>query len=236
VAAIVTEPIMCNNGGVMPAPGFLEGLRQRCTARGIMLIFDEVITGFRVGLGGAQGLLGVTPDLAIFSKAMANGMPISCVGGRRDIMDLVAARRVVHAGTFNGNAACVAAALATLDELERDPDRLYAGLFARARRLMEGLRAAAADAGEAVLVQGPGPVFFSLVTSRPDMRSYRDTLDADGAAYARFCAAMLESGIRLVPVGRWYVSLSHTDADVDQTSAAARTAWRQARAAGQERA
>ena len=166
-----------------------------------------------------------------FSKATANGMPISCVGGRRDVMELVADRRVMHAGTFNGNAASVAAALATLDELERDSEALYAQLFARSHRLMDGLRSAAADAGQPLLVQGPGPVFFSLATPRTTTRTYRDTLDADVAVYARFCAAMLDAGIRIMSVGRWYVSFSHTDEDVDRTIAVARSSWRQARAA-----
>src|SRR5207247_4486879 len=115
VAAVLMEPIMCNSGVIFPETGYLQGVRDVCRRPGIVLIFDEVITGFRVHLGGAQALLNVVPDLAVFGKAMANGCPISCVGGRPEILDL-AASRVVHAGAFNANTVGVAAALETLIE------------------------------------------------------------------------------------------------------------------------
>ncbi len=217
VAAILMEPIMCNSGVIMPAAGYLERVRALCTQHGIMLIFDEVITGFRVHLGGAQALLGVTPDLAVFGKAMANGFPLSCVGGRREIMDLISSGSVVHAGTFNGNPLGVASALATIDELARDGGAAYHRLNTTGRRLMQGIREVAAGKGIPVLVQGPGPVFYMWFTDRPSITDYRSSAQVSREPYARFAAAMLAGGVRVIPGGRWYVTYSHTDADVDQT-------------------
>jgi len=220
VAAVLMEPIMCNSGVIMPANGYLERVRSLCTAHGSVLIFDEVITGFRVHLGGAQGLLGVTPDLAVFAKAMANGFPLSCVGGRRDLMALIASGGVVHAGTFNGNPVGVAAALATIEELARDGGAAYGRLTSIGRRLMDGIRDAAAAKGVSVLLQGPGPVFYMWFTDLPSIRGYTSSARVDRAPYAKFAAALLSQGIRVIPGGRWYVSCSHTDDDVDRTLAA----------------
>ncbi len=217
IAAVLMEPIMCNSGVIMPAAGYLERVRTLCTQYGAALIFDEVITGFRVHLGGAQALLGVTPDLAVFGKAMANGFPISCVGGRREIMELISSGAVTHAGTFNGNPLGVAAALATLDELERDGGAVYGHLRHAGQRLMRGIREAAAARGIPVLVQGPGPVFYMWFTDQPAIGGYADSARVSRAAYASFAAAMVTAGVRVIPGGRWYVSYSHSDADVDQT-------------------
>ena len=217
VAAVLMEPIMCNSGVIMPDPGYLERVRALCTEHGTVLIFDEVITGFRVHLGGAQALLGITPDLAVFGKAMANGFPLSCIGGRRDIMDLIASGGVVHAGTFNGNPLGVAAALATIDELARDDGAVFRRLNATGQRLMQGIREAAAGRGIPVLVQGPGPVFYMWFTDRPAITGYRSSAQVSREPYARFAAAMLAGGVRVIPGGRWYVTYSHTDDDVDRT-------------------
>lgn len=217
VAGVLMEPIMCNSGVIMPAPGYLERVRELCTRHGVVLIFDEVITGFRVYLGGAQALLGVTPDLAVFGKALANGFPLSCVGGRREIMDLITDGRVVHAGTFNGNPLGVAAALATIDELARDGGAAYRRLTATGTRLMRGIREAAAAKGTPVLVQGPGPVFYMWFTDQAAITDYPSSARVSREPYARFAAAMLARGVRVIPGGRWYVTLSHTDADIDQT-------------------
>src|SRR5690606_35838277 len=156
LAAIITEPVMCNNGCIVPQPGFLEGLRELCDTYGIALIFDEVITGFRLGLGGAQQYFGVTPDLSIFAKAIASGYPISAIVGKREWMEEIETARVIHAGTMNASNATVAAALATIDVLEQDPDT-YARMFRLGRKLMQGLREAADKTGQSLLVQGMGP-------------------------------------------------------------------------------
>lgn len=217
IAAVLMEPIMCNAGVIMPAAGYLEEVRSLCTRQGIVLIFDEVITGFRVHLGGAQALLGVVPDIAVFGKAMANGFPMSCVAGRRSIMDLISSGRVVHAGTFNGSPLGVAAALATIDELMRRTDEIYPRLAAVGTQLMRGITDLAAARGIPVLLQGPGPVFYMWFTDVRAITDYRTSAAVDRAPYARFAQTLLAKGVRVIPGGRWYVSFSHTDRDVDQT-------------------
>lgn len=217
IAAVLMEPIMCNAGVIMPGPGYLEQVRSLCSRQGIVLIFDEVITGFRVHLGGAQALLGVVPDLAVFGKAMANGFPMSCVAGRREIMDLITSGRVVHAGTFNGNPLGVAAALATIDELLHRSEEIYPRLVAVGTQLMRGIADLAARRGIPVLLQGPGPVFYMWFTDARTIADYRASAAVDREPYARFAEALLAAGVRVIPGGRWYVSFSHTDRDVDQT-------------------
>ncbi|TMJ06838.1 MAG: aspartate aminotransferase family protein [Bacillati bacterium ANGP1] len=217
IAAVLMEPIMCNTGVIFPDAGYLQGVRDLCRAQGIVLVFDEVITGFRVHLGGAQALLNVVPDLAVFGKAMANGFPVSCVGGRREILEPVASAGVVHAGTFNGNPLGVAAALATLHELSLRTNEIYPHLMALGTRLMKEIRKIAVGKGIPVLLQGPGPVFYMWFTDVPAVSDYRSSARIDRAPYARFAEALLAAGVRVIPGGRWYVSFSHTDADVNRT-------------------
>ncbi len=213
LAAIITEPVMCNSGCIPPAPGFLEGLRTLCDRYGIALIFDEVITGFRLGMAGAQGYYGVTPDLAIFAKAIASGYPLSVVAGRRNWMQPIVDGRVIHAGTMNATNPCVAAALATLMLLERDS--VHERLFVLGRRLMDGLRAAAHEAQQPLLVQGFGPMLHSGFTSYEIVRDYRDTLAYDRVRGMVFIRGMQERGIRIIGRGLWYLSAAHTDADIE---------------------
>ncbi|MBI5757752.1 MAG: aspartate aminotransferase family protein [Planctomycetales bacterium] len=219
LAAIITEPVMCNSGCIPPdAPSaFLRGLREICDRYDIALIFDEVITGFRLALGGAQEYYGVTPDLAVFGKAMASGYPISVLCGRKRFMQPIADGTVIHAGTMNSGQPSVAAALATLNVLERD--RVHERLFALGQRLMWGLRNVACDPVTLepvpILLQGPGPMFHAGFTPLEKARDYRDTLRYDKPRYARFVAAMQERGIRLIGRGLWYISAAHTEADVD---------------------
>ncbi len=220
IAAVITEPVMCNNGCIPPQPGYLEGLRNLCTEHGTALIFDEVITGFRLGLGGAQAHFGITPDLAVFGKALASGYPISVLTGRERWMQPIAEGKAIHAGTMNSGNPSVAAALATLDVLEKD--RVYDRLFSLGNRLMKGLRSAAADIGSPLLVQGLGPVFHVGFTTRSVVRDYRETFAYDKAAYALFVAAMQERGIRLIGRGLWYISAAHTEQDIDHVIGAAR--------------
>jgi len=220
LAAIITEPVMCNNGCIAPQPGFLEGLRELCDTYGIALIFDEVITGFRLGLGGAQQYFGVTPDLSIFAKAIASGYPISAIVGKREWMEEIETARVIHAGTMNASNATVAAALATIDVLEQDPDT-YARMFRLGRKLMQGLREAADKTGQSLLVQGMGPMFNTSFTPLQQIRDYRDTLSNDKAKLNAFIAGLHDRGIRVIGRGLWYISAIHTDEEIEQAVAVA---------------
>src|SRR5206468_759274 len=141
-------------GVISPKPGYVEAIRAICDREQAVLIFDEVITGFRVALGGAQSLLGIRPDLTVFGKAIANGFPLSAVGGRRDIMEPVGAASVMHGGTYNGNLPAMAAARATLDALSEADGAVYRRITETGRTLMDGLRRIAAETGVAVLIQG----------------------------------------------------------------------------------
>ncbi len=223
LAAVITEPVMCNNGCIEPQPGYLQALRELCSRYGTMLIFDEVITGFRLGLGGAQAFYGVTPDLAVFGKALASGFPLSVLAGRREVMQLVAEGRVIHAGTMNSGQASVAAALATLRIMQRDSVHLQ--LFERGRWLMQRLQHEAARQSLPLRAMGPGPMFHVGFTARTEVRDYRDTLHYDRARYAAFVQAMQEEGIRLIGRGLWYVSAVHTQADLEQAAEAAARVW-----------
>lgn len=228
IAAIITESVMCNSGCVPPQPGFLQGIRDLCDKYGIVMILDEVITGFRLGMSGAQGFFGVTTDLAIFGKAMASGYPIAVIVGKKQfgtpgnekpLMQLVADGVVIHAGTMNSNTPCVAAAQATIDQLEAD--NVHERLFTLGKRLMEGLREAAKKAGQPLLVQGMGPMFHTGFTSLSEVRDFRETLSYDKAQYAKFVFGMQERGIRLIGRGLWYISGAHTEADIDHCIAVA---------------
>jgi len=220
VAAIITEAVMCNNGCNLPVPGFLQEIRSLCDQYGIAFIMDEVITGFRLSLSGAQTYFNVTPDMSVFAKAMGSGYPISAVVGRREWMSLIAESKVIHAGTMNAGHPSVAAALATISILEREAP--HARMFALGQRLMSGLRQAAADAGHQMLVQGPGPMFVTAFTDRDVFRDHRDTLTADRTRLGRFVAGMHDAGVRVIGRGLWYISAVHTDAEIDHAIATAR--------------
>jgi glutamate-1-semialdehyde 2,1-aminomutase len=217
VAAVIVEPVAANMGLVPPAPGFLEGLRQACTRAGALLIFDEVITGFRVGPGGASALFGVTPDLWCFGKVIGGGLPLAAFGGRRDVMEQLAPLGPVYqAGTLSGNPVATAAGLAVLSLLE---DAGYQDLASRAGRLAAGLAAAARQAGLAVQVPVAGPlvgIFFG-----PDaVNDYEGARASAGRGlYPALMHGLLERGVAIAP-GPYEVlfpSLAHTDADLEST-------------------
>ncbi len=220
IAAIITEPVMCNNGCIEPQPGYLEGLREICTTFGIALIFDEVITGFRLSLGGAQQHFGITPDLSIFAKAIASGYAISAIVGKREWMELIESARVIHAGTMNANNPTVAAALATITVLETE--KPHERMFMLGKKLMSGLKNAASETGHALLVEGPGPMFAISFSPLEKSTDYRDTLLADKSKLGKFISAMHEEGIRIIGRGLWYISAAHTEEDIDHAVATAR--------------
>jgi len=220
VAAVIMEPVLCNSGCLLPADGYLERARELSTRNGALLIFDEVITGFRMGLAGAQGFYGITPDLATFGKAVGGGLPLSVVAGRREVMEQMFGGGVAFGGTFNGNPVSLAAANATLAELSRDGGALLAGANQRGRRLMDGIRDAGRRRGVEVNVTGFGTAMALHFTPRSGLRDYRETLDDDRAMLQRVLRRALEEGLHLVPDGRLYVSAVHTEEDIAETLAA----------------
>jgi glutamate-1-semialdehyde 2,1-aminomutase len=219
LAAILTEPILCNTSCLMPGPGFLEGLRRLSTEYGVALIFDEVITGFRVAAGGAQEYFGVTPDLATFGKAVAAGFTLSAVAGKQEIMRLIDERRVAHAGTFNGNPIVLAAAYETLTRIDRDSGSLLKRIRETGNKLIAGLRSSAAKHGIPILINGVGSVFHISFTRREAMANYRDTLESNFELKDSFIEAMLHAGAYLLPDGRWYLGAAHSYEDVEDTVA-----------------
>jgi glutamate-1-semialdehyde 2,1-aminomutase len=225
VAAIIAEPVPANMGVVVAQPGFLALLRERADASGALLIFDEVISGFRVARGGAQELYGVRPDLTILGKVLGGGLPAAAYGGRRDLMERVApAGDVYQAGTLSGNPLAMAAGLATLGELDADA---YRRLTALTDLLAAGLRDAAEDRPVDVSsVPGLVTPFFSAAA----VRDFAGASRCDLEAYARFCRGLLERGI-YPPASQfeaWFVSLAHDEAAIDRTVDAAAEAFAEA--------
>lgn len=221
ISAILCEPLLANSGCIPPDPGFLEFLRDISRSEGALLIFDEVITGFRLGLSGAQGYYGVVPDLATYAKAVGAGLPLSVLAGRAEYLNLIAEGKVVHAGTLNGNPLALAAAKASLDELSRDNGACYRDLDRRGSRLRTELESMLREVGLDVVTAGVGSVFHISFMSQP-ARNYRDLLAADKQLYSDFQIALLDEGVLALPDGRWYISIAHTDEDVENTLAAAR--------------
>ena len=214
VAGVIMEPIMCNQGAIFPRPGYLEGARAACTASGSILIFDEVITGFRVSPGGAQQLLGVIPDLATFAKAIAAGFPVAAIAGRADLIDLVT-KGVVHGGTYNGQAVTMAATVAALKRL-RDPATL-AAIAPRGQRLMAGIQAAFDGANIAAYVGGLPQIFHVALGLRAAPRNWSDLGGMDRVRYSAFTAALLRRGVRALERGAWFLSTEHDDRVIDAT-------------------
>ena len=221
VAAIILEPVAGNMGVVPPAEGFLEGLRELCTDQGIVLIFDEVMTGFRVARGGAQARYGITPDLTCFGKVIGGGLPVGAYGGRAEIMDCVSpAGPVYQAGTLSGNPLAMAAGLATLERLD---ERIYAGLEESSGALENGLRAAAEGAGLVTSINRVGSM-LTLFHSAETVTDYASATTCDTDRFARWWRGMLGRGIFLPPsqFEALFVSTAHSTEDIDRTVAAAR--------------
>lgn len=222
IAAVITEPVVCNSGCLMPKPGFLEGLRTLTRQYGALLIFDEIITGFRMATGGAQSVFGVTPDLATFGKALGGGLPLSAFAGRAEIMELMVTGGVGYGGTFNGNPLSLAGALATVEELAAHDGKALAHANAMGQAIAKGIAEAAAEYGLPVLVSGFGAAISVHFTRLAEVRSYRDYLVSDQRMLASYLRRMLDEGIYQLPDGRMYVSAVHTQREVDQTVEAAR--------------
>ncbi len=222
IACVIVEPVAGNMNCVPPEPGFLEGLRRLCDTHGSVLIFDEVMTGFRVALGGAQAHYGVTPDLTTLGKVIGGGLPVGAFGGRRAIMEYIAPLGPVYqAGTLSGNPVSMAAGLATL-ELACEPG-FHAGLEARAAALCQGLRERATAAGIALTTNQVGGMFGVFFTDEPKVSRYSQVTACDGERFKRFFHGMLEQGVYLAPSAfeAGFVSSAHGDDDIEATLAAA---------------
>jgi glutamate-1-semialdehyde 2,1-aminomutase len=227
IAAVIVEPVAGNMNLVLPAPGFLQALREHCTRHGALLIFDEVMTGFRVALGGAQAHYGIRPDLTTLGKVIGGGLPLGALGGRREIMERLAPLGPVYqAGTLSGNPLAVAAGLATL-QLVAEP-RLLERIAATATALTEALVAEARKAGIAFSAQSIGSMFGLYFREAPP-KSFAEVMQSDRARFNRFFHAMLERGVYLAPSAyeAGFVSAAHGQAEVEATLQAARAAFRQ---------
>ena len=212
VAAVILEPMMCNSGAIPPEDGYLAQVRQLCTDHGAVLIFDEVITGFRLALGGAAERFGVTPDLAVYGKAMAGGWPVAALAGRAELMALFAAG-VNHSGTFNSSVPACAAVTAAITVLRQDPP--YQRIEEHGRRLIDGIRALAADHDLPLRVQGL-PVAFHVGFGADDgpVRDHAGLAALDLQRYADLVPVFVDHGIWVAPRGIWYVSAAHGDSEL----------------------
>jgi glutamate-1-semialdehyde 2,1-aminomutase len=225
VACVIVEPVAANMGLVAPAPGFLEGLRAACDRAGALLVFDEVITGFRLGAGGAQERYGITPDLSCFGKVIGGGLPLAAFGGRSDVMDLLAPDGPVYqAGTLSGNPLATAAGLAVLDALDDGAYRMLAG---RAEELGHWLTDVISEAGLAVQVPVVGPLMGLFFTEQP-VTDYDSAKAADGERYARFFHQMLDRGVAFAPspFEALFPSLAHPKDELERTADLAAAAAR----------
>ena len=218
IAVIAMEPVLCNSGCILPRPGYLEQVRELCTSRGILLMFDEVITGFRLSLGGAQQFYGVKPDIATFGKAVGGGAPLSGVAGRREIL-MQMYDGVVFGGSFNGNPVSMASSHATLTELSRDNGAALAHANAMGELLIQGIREIAHRKNLPLLVSGFGAAFAIHFTGKKELAGYRDTLEDDASLTRKFLGYTLEQGLHIIPDGRLYVSAAHTTRDIEETLA-----------------
>lgn len=225
VAAVIMEPVAVNGGCFAPAPGYLEEVRNLTRRSGVVLIFDEVITGYRLALGGAQERLGVIPDLAVLGKAMGAGFPISAVCGSEAAMEVTASGRVDHVGTFNANPICASAAVAAITQLEETRDEVYPHLESVGAGLAEILRSEAAAADVPLVVNQMGAAAYAFWSATP-IDAYSDTVHADAAGYRVFARALLDEGVHVISRGLLYVSTEHSELDLEQTREAVRKAAR----------
>jgi glutamate-1-semialdehyde 2,1-aminomutase len=217
VAAVIMEPVLCNTSVIVPRDGYLAGVRSLCDEHGTVLVFDEVITGFRLDPGGAQARLGVRPDLTVLGKALGAGFPVAALAGREAIMRLAGDGTVMHGGTYNATTMCVAAALAALEELT-DPGRdCYGRMERNGELLADGLRQASQAHGGTLAVQGVGPVLnttFAAPEPIVDVASYRLS---DLATQQLFVDLLGDEGVRVTSRGTWFVSAAHSADDIAVT-------------------
>lgn len=231
IAAIITEPILANSGVIMPQPDYLRQLKEIAERYEALLIFDEVVTGFRVAKGGAQEYFGVNADLAVFGKALGGGVPVAGISGKREIMELIAPGKILFGGTYNANSLTMAGALANLEILSENNGAVYPRLLGLGEKLMQGLREEAQSAGVDVLVQGVGSVFQIFFTHLKEIRTYREALLTNDDRFSIFQAGLMKRGVYLHPdpFERIAISTAHTQEDVDRILSVAADAFREVR-------
>ena len=226
IAAVLIEPALANCGVIPPVEGYLEGLRKITEQYGVLLIFDEVMTGFRIAPGGAQEYYNIKPDISAFAKVIGGGFPVACFGGTKEVMEIEAKNEVMHGGTYTASPLALAAADAVLKRIERDKETMYPRLFELSERLRDGLVRVIRDAGFHCFGQGIGPLFQVFIGDSDIDRlyNYRDTVGyVREDIYSAFHAEMQKRGIYCHPgqFERWFMSTEHTDQDIDDTIAAA---------------
>ena len=218
VAAVIVEPVAANMGVVLPEEGFLPFLREITRQYGALLIFDEVITGFRLGMGGAQEYFGIKPDMTTLGKIVGGGMPMAAYGGRAEIMDMVSpVGPVYQAGTLSGNPIATTAGIATLEILKRHPE-YYGEIERKAKRLAEAFRERGRKTGEAIWVNQVGSLLCAFFTAGP-VQDYDSATASDTKAYAEYFGRMLEQGVYVAPsqFEAMFVSAAHTDEEIEKT-------------------
>jgi glutamate-1-semialdehyde 2,1-aminomutase len=225
IAAVIMEPVMINHGGCVPEPGYLQGVRELCTRYGVLLIFDEVLTGFRIDLKGAQGFFGVTPDLTALGKAVGGGFPISCYAGKRQIMDVLARCEVVDGGTYFDNPLGMAALTTTIGELEKDSGAAYKHIRKLGTALKDGLDEIARRYEQPLLLQGFPGSWTILFTPKRKVVNQAGVRGSDFAKSGRFGQLMAERGVNVAR--RFLISTAHTEADIQEALERADDAMKQ---------
>jgi len=215
IAAVIAEPLVANNACIMPRPGYLELLRTESAKRGIILIFDEIVTGFRIAPGGAQEVYGITPDIAVYSKALGGGMPIGAFAGKHEVMEPISKNTVKHGGTYNGNPISAVAALETLRNVSKKDDLTQA--YNAGDEIMEIIKFEAKQNNINCIVQGLGPMFQALFTDRKEITNYRHLFDVDSLKFGIFRDTLLENGVHINSSysACWFISTVHTADDVN---------------------
>jgi glutamate-1-semialdehyde 2,1-aminomutase len=223
VAAIITEPVMANQGVIAPEPEYLKRLRELTVKYDVLLIFDEVLTGFRVARGGAQELYGVTPDIACFAKALGGGTPLAAVTGKRDLMSMIGPGRVGFGGTYNANPISMAASKATLETLMENDGEAFRRMADLGSKLRDGLASKFKEAGYQAVVNSVGPLLSIYFTKLRKVSTYRQSTQSDQEKFKRFRDEMLKRGVYMHPDGLERISLSavHTEREIEQTLTAA---------------
>lgn len=227
IACIIVEPVAGNMNCIPPADGFLQCLREVCDEHGALLIFDEVMTGFRLGLAGAQGYYDIKPDLTTLGKVIGGGMPVGAFGGRKDVMEFIApVGPVYQAGTLSGNPVAMAAGLATIRKIQAAD--FYPPLFAKTTQLVEGLRKLAQEAGVALTTNHVGSMWGVFFTDEPTVSNFKQVMACDTERFNRFFHGMLQEGVNLAPASfeAGFMSIAHNDSDIDFTLNAARRVFK----------